>query len=117
MGGLGVVLDWLLALAAGGAITIGVVTLITGRTQLWGRTEFSTRDARLLGAIWTTCGLTFALYDLYGALSIGAGLLPNLFRYGWGFLVTFVPGAILIAGLFWQALIVLRYERRRTGGS
>jgi len=112
MGGVGIVLDWLLALAAGGALTIGLVTLITGRTRIWGR-DFSTRDARLLGAIWTTCGLTYALYDLYGFLSLGAGLLPNVLGYGWGFLVTFVPAVILIAGLFWQALIVLRYERKR----
>ena len=117
MGGVEIVLDWLLALVSGGTLTLGLVALFTGRTPIWGRFDFSARDARVLGAIWTTWGLTFAIYDLYGALSLGAKLLPMLLGHWWGFLITLVPGAILIAGLFLQASIVMRYERKRRRSS
>lgn len=112
-----VAMVWLMAVPSGGLLTLGVISLVTGRApfNMWGR-NWTQRETRQLGAVWTAVGATYSLWALLGGIALGiereTGGLNPLFGHWWGFFVIMIPGLVLVGGLGIQLEIYNRHRRR-----
>ena len=108
---------WLFALLAGGALTLGLIALATGRVPFnVGGEAWTSEEARRLGAVWAVVGATYAIYGLLGAVVLGIEYETRatnpLIGHWWGFFVPMIPGLVLIGGLLIQLQIYNRHRRR-----
>lgn len=112
-----VAMVWLMAIPSGGLLTIGLISLATGRTPLnmWGQT-WTQREGRQLGAVWTVIGATYAMWALVGGVALAieheTGGLNPVFGHWWGFIVVMIPGLVFVTGMGIQLEIYNRHQRR-----
>jgi hypothetical protein len=113
---------WMFALLSGGVLTLGLITLATGRLpfNMWGE-AWTSGEARRLGAVWTVVSATYAIYGLLGGVVLGVEYETRaanpLIGHWWGLFVPLIPGLVLIGGLLIQLQIYYGHRRRvREGG-
>ncbi len=108
---------WMMALFSGGVLTLGVIALATGRMpfNMWSE-AWTSGEARMLGAVWTVVGATYAIYGLLGGVVLGIEYetqsINPLIGHWWPLFVPMIPGLVLIGGLLIQLQIYNRHRRR-----
>jgi hypothetical protein len=108
-----IVAVWFTSLVAGGLLVLGLTTIVKGRAVInLHRTDWSIREARLLGLCTTVQGIAFGAYALYGGLSLGAHVIP-LVGVGlpWGMFVPAPFWLVFFGAMAVQAVIEHRHER------
>lgn len=110
--------DWLLTLASGSLITIGVIEVILGRPLVtFRRVTFSRSESTLLGLTLVVQGLNLGFYGLVGSL-LTSRLMPTPgVGHPWVAFASAPFAAVFIAVLGVQALITARSQSRAREGS
>ena len=114
-----IVAVWLSTLVGGALIAIGLTTFFTGRAVInLQPTNWSLREARLLGLCSAIQGAVVAAYALYGGLTVVLHVIPLLgVGSPWVMFVSAPFGVIMLATLWVQAAVQLGHrESRRTKG-